>query len=402
MTVTVSPTVDEFPTFAQTLSWLRTGSLKCIWYLPDPKKRRLCSIPIDPGDNQWAKQSAESLSNASPQTKETLQLLADIAAQSCCYRCHRNKIRRSGLAKKLATRWRNELQLTLPLGNCLVAQCINLSGVSISNPTTPEYASKPSNQSINPFADVQIKFARLALSDSAFAPSPTDKQVIFERHRVFEGETLMSKLMEPIESEKSSIGSLYFYTHTKNTFCGMIKIGYTASTIESRMDFWAECGHGYPELLDSLYHVRHPKRVELLTHFELLEHWYRQGWCERHVQSHAEWFKIDVETASSVARHWAQWIERAEPYDRRGYLKPFWRDTVEFLNDYKLSLSAELIMQIQEIKEGSTKVLDFIDHSTLCTRREQVVKQQNLRPSRAIVLKIQNGQTCTRRRNQPH
>jgi len=303
---------------------------------------------------------AEGISKAGPLTKTAHQVLAEIAEQCCCARHHRNKMWGSGLAQKLALRWQNEIQVTLSVANCEIAQTVKLESVSPAVSTISECGG------------------------GKLGDLPPNKPVAFAKHEVWKGETLVSKLLSPIDPQAATIGSLYIFTHTKDAFSGMIKIGYTRRTIELRLSDWAECGHGYPVLLDSYAGVRHPERVELLTHFELMEYWYAQRWCELHRRPHIEWFKIDIGTASSIARLWSRWMERANPYDRRGHLKVFWKETIDFLTMHEVLIAAEVMMQIQEIEEGSAELLDFIDDDALRKRREPVVKQEQFDTSQVV------------------
>lgn len=366
------PTVDQFPTFADTLSWLKKRACQCIWYLPD--KKRCCFVRITDEVNQSALHLAEGISKGSPLTKTAHQVLANIAEQSCCARHHRNKMWGSGLAEQLAVRWQNEIQVTLSVANCKIAQTVKLESVS---------------PSISIILDINgHSGSRSLLTDQAVLTTnslPLDKPVAFAKHEVWKGETLSSKLLSPIDPQAARIGSLYIFTHTKDAFCGMIKIGYTCRTIDFRLSGWAACGHGYPVLLDSYDRVRHPERVELLTHFELLEYWYAQRWCELHRRPHIEWFKIDIGTASSIARLWSLWMERANPYDRRGHLKAFWKETIDFLTMHEIPIAAKVMMQIQEIEEGSPELLDFIDDDALRKRQKPVVKQEQFDTSQVVV-----------------
>ncbi|KAK3081349.1 hypothetical protein LTS18_007640 [Coniosporium uncinatum] len=186
---------------------------------------------------------------------------------------------------------------------------------------------------------------------------------------VFEGDALDTALLSVIEPSASKVGSVYIFTHTHDAFQGMIKIGHTSRPIDQRLNEWVECGHGMPRLLDSRGDVRHPARVERLTHFQLVKHWYAMRWCAYHHQAHTEWFNIDISTASQITQRWSSWIQRANPYDRRGCLKGFWRGVVEFLAACKICITAELMLQIQEVEEGLIDVRDFLDDDML--RKEQ-------------------------------
>ena len=110
----------------------------------------------------------------------------------------------------------------------------------------------------------------------------------FSKHAVLEGETLASTLLSLIDPSERSEGSVYSFTYPDQAFRGMRKIGYTSRPINYRLEEWAECGHGLPSFIRIRRNVRHPKRVELLTHFELMKYWYAMRWCNFHRQAHIE------------------------------------------------------------------------------------------------------------------
>jgi hypothetical protein len=307
------------------LLWLKERSPQCIWYLPD--RERCCNCKLTDEANNSSLQLVEDISKAGLLINPAHDVLANIAEQSCCACHHRNKMWGSGLAQELAVRWKNEIQITLSVASYTIVQTVKLKSISPSISAISECSSKLSNHSIYFNSDPQIGIT--GHSDSKNLPTdhlvltthslPPDKPVAFAKHAVLKGETLCSKLLSRLDPQAGTSGSLYIYTHKKDAFSGMVKIGYTCGTIDFRLRKWAECGHGYPDLLESYHRVRHLGRVELLTHFELLEHWYEQRGCNLHHQAHIEWFKIDVRAASSSARLWSQWMERANPYDRRGH-----------------------------------------------------------------------------------
>lgn len=186
------------------------------------------------------------------------------------------------------------------------------------------------------------------------------KTVKFVKHEVLEHQTLASTLYGPLDLEDDKDGLIYIYTHKQDPFLGMLKIGYTCSRILHRLNHWTECGHGYPTLLWSHTQVRHPRRVELLTHFELLDFWHEQQYCSFHKSSHVEWFKTDLKTATTIISDWSSWME-SNPYDRRGNLKSSWEDTIKFLELYEIPPTAKTMLQIHQLELGILKVSDFMD-----------------------------------------
>lgn len=88
-------------------------------------------------------------------------------------------------------------------------------------------------------------------------------------------------------------------------------------------------------------------------------------WCGYHRQAHIEWFKTGVDNVDRIVQCWLLWMERANPYDRRGRLKAFWRETIQFLASYEICITAALMMQIQEVEEALIYVTKLIDNSEL-------------------------------------
>ncbi|KAI4723414.1 hypothetical protein E4T48_00034 [Aureobasidium sp. EXF-10727] len=277
-----------------------------------------------------------------PSISAALDLLQQIAEHSCCAQKHRNKFSGSGLAQKLAIQWLNDL-LTMKYGlDSWEAKCLE-----------------------------QEVLARQSF--------PVEKIVKFVEHTVFEDQTLASNLCTPLDSWEDRDGLVYIFTYKQESFSGMIKIGYTCGNLIARLNDWWKCGHGYPALLYTRTGVIHPKRVELLTHFELLNFWHEQQYCNIHGSSHVEWFKTDAETAYSIISDWAAWME-SYPYDRRGQLKAFWTDTIDFLELYDIEITAKTLLQIQWLEEGRLDIQDFMDDEP--AHRNRLIAKSKMQMSR--------------------
>lgn len=341
----VQPSLQQFPSFADIRSRLTQRKCQCIWYLPD--KKRYCLLHTEPSNIDFILELASQLDD---RESCTLRILADIAELSCCARHHRNKIWGSGLAKKLAHQWQQELQ------------------------------SDPSETASESAGAVKVECEHSPRCGTADGNEETEKQlelVTFSPHIPFEKDTLQSTLLLQLDPTASKIGSVYAFTYLDSAFDGMIKIGYTSRPVDHRLMEWADCGHGRPHLLKSFSNVRYPERVEFLTHFQLVEDWHAMRWCKYHKQSHIEWFKTTVNVVSRVVQAWVSWIERANPYDRRGILKPFWRSIVDFLSEYQINITAELMLQIQEIEDGTISVASFMD--------DELLRQEHLDLERVYV-----------------
>lgn len=319
------PTCDQFRSFEDTCIQLEGKSLKCMWYLP--AKQRSCSNLIAKDEHQQLRSEVKRL----PQLP-MLRNLEKIAEYCCCARYHRDTMWGSGLARDVALRWLNDKRTAKGL---------------------PRQETDQGKVAIKP--------------------------VVFAKYQAFPDENLLSTLRSDLDLNKYRTGSLYIYTYQKNkAFEGMIKIGYTGRSVRTRLKEWAKCGHGEPKLLNSVGDVRHPERVEALTHLQLLDYWHRQRWCNIHFRSHIEWFKVDPARAHTIANLWSNWMTEAEPYDsKKGFLKPDWSNHIDFLIKHDNPVTAETMILIYEIERGSGKLQEFIDDNVLHQTKERLVKKED-------------------------
>jgi len=324
----VLPKVNDFPSFQETIQYLRGSTNQCIWYLPN--KERLCQVALAEEDRQRALDRATSVTSriATASVREDLEKLAE---ECCCGRHHRNKVYGTGLARDLATRWEKEIRIRL-----------NLGPPAVQPITRRKRASTP------------VEFVK------------------YEAHK---DEILQLVLNSDIGKGAKQTGSVYCYTHKAEVFGGMVKIGYTGNAVQSRLDDWSGCGNGLPSLVVSVDKVSYPERVEVLIHLELLSSRYSQRWCDHHEKAHIEWFKVDSGEACRVIGLWCKWMERAIPYDRRGKLKDDWRKHVDFLVEHGC-LTGEAMMQVQEIEECPDLARDFVDDDILRKGQRTVVKKE--------------------------
>ena len=278
----VMPSLDQFPTFADTKSWLEEEACQCIWYLPD--KKRCCKLGITEGYNKAALDLVKTISETSLSLQEVIPILAEIAEKCCCGHYHRNKIEGSQMNIQLASRWQNEIS---PEKYPHSATSRKFSeNLEIAKPEDKKGLMSPS----------LLEYPAMSHTGAVI---PTAKASIFARHEAWKNDTLLSKLMEPIDSHSTKNGSVYLYTHTEKKFSGFIKVGYTGrATVYDRLYEWADCGHGEPVLLKSYNNVRYPERIEQLVHFELASFRYEIKWCKFHERSHIEWFQIHFEVAA--------------------------------------------------------------------------------------------------------
>ena len=327
-TQAVLPKVNEFPSFERTTQFLTGGTNQCIWHLPD--KGRLCRVALAEEDRQRALDRATSVTSRIA-TASVREDLAKLAEECCCRRHHYNKVYGSGLAQELAERWEEEIRIRLNLGP--------------------------------PAAQLKTRRKR--------ASTPVE----FAKYEAHKDEILQLALNSDIGKGEKETGSVYCFTHKGEVFGGMVKIGYTGSAVQSRLDDWSGCGNGLPSLVVCVDKVSYPERVEMLIHLELLSSRYSQRWCDHHGKAHIEWFKVESGEACRIIGLWCRWMERAIPYDRRGKLKGDWKGHVEFLAEHGC-LTGEAMMQVQEIEECPGLARDFVDDDILRKGQRTVVKKE--------------------------
>lgn len=349
------PTVKQFPTFMSTYERLSQKNFTCNWCLP--VQQRLCRVTISDEDADFLYDVAENMMQGD---FFPIDDLAMIAEESCCIRHHRDKMMYSELKLDLALRWRNETQPDIPVAP---RDAPKLARVEESLENQPAY-DLPSLSNA-PVRRDQLRPETPKIEDKQLLFSTTPTLVEFSRHSLHPDITLSATVWSDIDESASKIGSVYIFTYSGSDWKGMIKIGYTARSIKLRLQEWTACGHGEPYLFDSVENIHHPERVELLVHLELMMYRRRLDWCDYHCGTHVEWFEVGLALASKVLHSWSSWMERANSYDRRGYLKTFWIDAIRFLGKYKICITGALMRWIEEVEEGTADVTTLLDDDAL-------------------------------------
>ncbi|KFA70229.1 hypothetical protein S40285_09523 [Stachybotrys chlorohalonatus IBT 40285] len=324
------PTAAQFPSLKDTRAFLKEASQQCIWYLPNPQ--RLCLCKITPEDVNEAVGLLEKVKKPRLSVDERLKILEEVAELCCCPRHHRSKIYGTKLGEKVARIWYEELKLM----------------------STPSPSKK---------------------AQPVVVAVPASPRRMFARHQVHTTESISSQLCSNLDLNTGTSGSIYIYTHEASVFSGMIKIGYTCQSIASRLLDWGDCGHGEPTLLASISNVRHPERVELLTHFELIDVWHEMMWCKPHGRTHIEWFKTDEDKAKDIATRWNTWVHEANPYDRRGKLKEGWEKWCAWLQKKGYAVNSNNMLWLHEWEVGKRKKIaeaEETEKRAEATRRSEV------------------------------
>ena len=172
----------------------------------------------------------------------------------------------------------------------------------------------------------------------------------FRAHIAEPGPThsVSSKIRDILVDRDFETGSLYIFDCYFSP--GYVKIGWTARSVEGRLESWSKCEYT-PNLLFSVDLVPHAQRAETLTHYELIKEWRRERQCqaEHCRKSHQEWFEASKERAKEVLGDWAKFMNIAEPYDSRGVLKAQWKNFVKKAYKSGETVTAKKLLEHYEL-----------------------------------------------------
>ncbi|CAO2650053.1 Nn.00g013450.m01.CDS01 [Neocucurbitaria sp. VM-36] len=160
-------------------------------------------------------------------------------------------------------------------------------------------------------------------------------------------DTVEWQICEPLGERDDETGWVYIYNRASSP--GYVKIGWTARSVEDRLDGWSKCGY-VPNELFRARGVPNAQRAETLTHYELIKEWRRERRCKVHPHtSHQEWFEVSQERAIQVLGDWAEFFKKTEPYERTGYLKAEWRNVVDRLRAKGEVVTSAKLLEIYKV-----------------------------------------------------
>ena len=339
-----------------------------------------------------------ALGNEDRERSISLELLEELVVHSCCERWHRSCMVASGLSIPLASRWQDEIRRS---GNDEVSAIPhNRKGNRPTTfdalvPTYPDHVTSAGHCTKSPVQhqSVIVKSSRLDRAPPAQEPIPLPNDTLvtrttypfahelssfensyrydlrsratrsspvyaasespqpeFRPHKVIpkSNDSVFHRIQLPLRCHDFKTGSNYIFNRASSP--GYVKIGWSAHTATYRVGQWSKCGYE-PRLLFGTENVPHAQRVEKLTHYELMKEWRREPECNRgtgcHVQ-HQEWFEVDVEKAVQILADWADFMERAQPYDENGYLKRRWVTAVESMNRNGELITGRKLLEMYE------------------------------------------------------
>jgi hypothetical protein len=178
------------------------------------------------------------------------------------------------------------------------------------------------------------------------------------------------KVQNQLEDRDFERGSLYVFNRISSP--GHVKIGWTARSVQGRLDDWSRCGY-FPNLLFSETSIPFAQRAETLVHYELICEWRRErmckaDWCRK---SHCEWFEVSVERAIRVVGDWAKLFKASPLYDAQGLLKPYWRSVVKDVIKGGEMVTAHMLLQrLPQIQQDKHMALPHAAASGIPIKRE--------------------------------
>ena len=159
------------------------------------------------------------------------------------------------------------------------------------------------------------KTAALEPLTRIFKPFPQTRQNLADIIR-----KVMINNVKVLDTESGLI-YIYWIPGNQQIPDGLVKIGTTGVTAESRFAMWANC---HPDLVRK-YHsdscaVPHARCVERLIHAELRNFRYRQIGCPHCLKNHVELFAVSIKKAIMVTKKWTEWA-RGLPYYENGLVR---------------------------------------------------------------------------------
>ncbi|CAI9634157.1 unnamed protein product [Alternaria burnsii] len=156
-----------------------------------------------------------------------------------------------------------------------------------------------------------------------------------------------------VRKPKRDLETGMVYMYRRESSPGYVKIGWTAKSVEKRLEQWLKCGYTPIELFRATG-VPHAQRVETLTHYELIKEWRKERPCEVCSEKtgkpvcHQEWFEVSKERAIQILSTWVELFKKANPYDLSGSLKSDWRDVVDGMKKNNEAVTSRKLLEHYE------------------------------------------------------
>jgi hypothetical protein len=347
----MAPNVEDFESFYDLHP---EYDVQCIYFIPAGPR---CSTLLELDAHLSAKQLREHIIS-----KRSLEKLPEYIKRLCC-ECHQDRLVADRLLRPLSERWEDEIQRYVPNANpTTIAPHVSSELRQTSSPIVPASHNTTSNGGASTSNDVPQRpqtpppqvlhpvSANLALDLAPAAQIPNGHSPTRSKFRPYKPnpdakDNIARQLRGSLRGSADKPGDSDFtpgwvYIFERESSPGHVKIGWTAGSVDSRLQDWKKkCGYA-PIPVAQFGGVPFARRVETLTHYELIQHW-RFERCEKCNTLHREWFEVDKKKATTVLGGWAALFANYEPYSTKGALREGWMKAVKDLETKKMQITVQ-------------------------------------------------------------
>ncbi|CAN9342059.1 unnamed protein product [Alternaria alternata] len=438
---------------------------QCIYFVKKLRADRRCTISCSDDDNKRAIE-LYSIINKKEWEHVLVDEIKEYIESKCCREWHQNAILSSTLFVPLVKRWLDEIKIrkhsnqpsshsthsstpttperTSETGSSVRSLCNTTASSATSRVSTVEtpFSSRSYSDSNISEGSVVTPTSLQPKEDPVPLPcvSPITKAEPLEARKQhflrFRADSLL-ELSQGVEHERLAeftprirkptfkdtvawkmcedlnvrnpkrdheTGMVYMYRRESSP--GYIKIGWTAKSVEKRLEQWLKCGYTPIELFRATG-VPHAQRVETLTHYELIKEWRKERPCEVCSKKtgkpvcHQEWFEVSKEPAIHILKTWVELFKKASPYELSGSLKSEWREVVnemkknnetvtskKLLEHYEATVAKESVRTKETVKaEGVVFVEERSDAKQGADATEETIKNEKMVIKKEIVVK---------------
>ncbi|RGP75210.1 hypothetical protein FSPOR_832 [Fusarium sporotrichioides] len=225
--------------------------------------------------------------------------------------------------------------------------------------------SSPDTQSQNAESDKEVATRSAPLQLTRFVP------------RIQPVRDILKTMAKSPEKKGFEPGYIYGFTDPREP--GHIKIGYTAGSVEGRMEEWKRCG--WEPFLEFKVSMRCAvKKVEKLIHLTLhMEEQEASCPAASCTQKHKEWFKISKDEAKEVVEIWQKFSELT-PYTESRKLNVIWQSivTAQQAKPWPSSTKTWLKKELLTIVSKETKLWDLQKILERKKQKRKEIEQQLL------------------------
>ncbi|TLS27362.1 hypothetical protein PpBr36_04218 [Pyricularia pennisetigena] len=318
-----------------------TSETRCI-YITRKGTRCKWHCQLAPGENTRARELYTRFTTMLD--VPDLDQLQEYARLNCCGpkptgARHQNQIEDRGNLEPLAMKWQDEIQQrdaeemvrhhtrrsSRDLSQEQPSPSINTPSLNspASSATSSISTTTPATTRYNLRSRPDSGAPGHSTTPSTNPPAPLSE---FRGHVEEPKETVTSMFRRPLQDRDLESGRLYAFDRESSP--GYVKIGWTAKSVQGRLESWCKCGYE-PRLVHATATMPHAQRAETLVHYELVREWRAERWCRPCDKTHREWFEVGRERAKQVINGWATLLTVANPYGENGTLRDVWVGVID-------------------------------------------------------------------------